>query len=271
MPPSSKTRHTLPPSKPKTPSSIIRSSLYTDTQQPDRSSGSSAKQSARQLYFYKSPRNSDTISGTTSGTSASLDKSMEHKTSTKAEAAAPAISHKQSKDYRETKSRAAEDSGTAEKKNEIKHERSVSKEKAVVNLAQEFQETVGDKNTKVSEVTSNDGSVPLDPKQSKTQAHKADSGHYKSKIQSIRENRNRVSLSGDESKASPDAKTHPRVSQYMLSSSLLLWRSSLTDSFCCSLLPRTKLANCTFSSLPLQSLFLATVRTLEHQSLCQPR
>jgi hypothetical protein len=199
---------------------------------------------------------------------------VEHKTNTKADTAAPSIPHKQPKDYRETKSRAAEDSGKIEKKNAIKHERrgvlSVSKEKAVVNLAQEFQETVGDKNIKVSEVTSNDGTVPFNPKQSKTQAHKADLGHYKSKIQSIRENRNRVSLSGDESKVSPDSKTHPRVSQYMLSS-LLLWRSTLTDSFSCSLLPRTKLANCTFSSLPLQSHFRVTVRTLEHQSLCQLR
>jgi hypothetical protein len=58
--PSSTSRHTFPSNKPKTPSSIIRSSLYKDIHQSDRPNKESARLSARALYFYsKSPRNAD--------------------------------------------------------------------------------------------------------------------------------------------------------------------------------------------------------------------
>ena len=58
---SSKSRHILPSSKSKTLTSIIRTSPSTEIRQTNRTDKNSARKSARQLYFYKSPRNSDVI------------------------------------------------------------------------------------------------------------------------------------------------------------------------------------------------------------------
>ena len=58
---SSKSRHILPSSKSKTLTSIIRTSPSTEIRQTNQTDKNSARKSARQLYFYKSPRNSDVV------------------------------------------------------------------------------------------------------------------------------------------------------------------------------------------------------------------
>lgn len=203
---STRSKRILPSNKPKPLASVTRNTLYTDTRQSDESSRSSAKKSARQLYFYKSPTNAQILRAKNGEASSTLKKLGKDVSEIKAEVA---DSDKATSILAKVNDRSTKN---------MPRTNNASKKDPVVDLYQDFDgEALNHGSTNSLEVQA--ASITKEKKQ--RMATTTDQlGDYRSKIQGIRKNRSSTSLSAGTPSESPESKVQPRVSNASRATSL---------------------------------------------------